>query len=123
MADETTPEDVADVLWLGVLEQGIARLPALCEAVARAVPAGADPVAEDDVLGESIAAGFAVALRHLEKRLSPEDLHRLHLAIESRAGRMDPNLAHHVWRYYYALGGESGEAMLRALGREFRAKC
>ncbi len=119
----TIPEDVADVLTLGVLEQLQARMPAIYGTLSRLAPAGGVLASEERVRVEGIAAGLAVCILHLEKRLSPGDLHRVYLRAEYNCDQMTLTLSTHLWWYYFTIRGGSGEARLRALCREFLARC
>jgi len=119
----TTPEEVANVLILGVLEQMPVRVPDLSAHLARAGPIGHTLAGEDRILAEAIAASLAVSLLPLERRLSLEDLHGVHQGVHDYIERMLPGLFLYVLAYYVAMCDLSGDARLEALGRTFRARC
>lgn len=118
-----SPEEVAEVLALGVLQQALARQPALAAALARVAPPGAPPVGEDCIRAEAIAAGMATCLLRLDHRLSPEDLARLHQRVEDNFESMEPDFALVLWLYYLHLEPMSWDERIRRLARMFWQRC
>lgn len=119
----STPEEAADLLMIGVLEQMQSRTAELGAMLAEVAPLGSAPVNEDIMRAEAISAGLAMCILHLEKRLSPEDLHRLYLRAGANAEDLIPEFSRCLWVYYLITREAAVPGRLRVLSQLFRARC